>query len=123
VSDILFIAIAVNSSAFILWVVVLVHVALLLGDLKKEQEKTRFDLDMQAYAFAMQLAADNEERRKHLNLVQGLLVGHITGTARQLEALLGADVLRPKLRTVWPLPLRPRTRRRRQACRTHREAA
>jgi hypothetical protein len=123
VSDLLFLALVLNFSAFVLWIAMLLHVAWLLRDLKKEQQKTRFDLDMQAYAFATQLAADNEERRKHLNLVQGLLVGHITGTARQLEALLGADVLRPKLRTVWPLPLRRRARRRRQICRTHREAA
>jgi len=109
--------------AFGVWVVVLIRVAQLFGRLKHEQEKTRHDLDLHAYALACQLAADNEERRKHLNLVQGLLVGHVTGTARQLEALLGADVQRPKLRTAWPLPLRPRTWRRRRAERAPREAA
>jgi len=109
--------------AFGVWVVVLIRVAQLFGRLKHEQEKTRRDLDLHAFALACQLAADNEERRKHLNLVQGMLVGHVTGTARSLERVIAPDAPRVQLRTVWPLPLRPRTRRRRQAARAAREAA
>lgn len=110
---VLAILLTLNFSALVSWIVLLVHVARLLGALKSEQKATRTDLDLPAYALAAQLAADNEERRKHLNLVQGTLLGHISGTVAQVERLLCPNAPRAQLHMVWPLLMRRRTRRRR----------
>ena len=120
---VLAIVLALNFGALVSWVVLLVHVARRVGALEKEQRATRADLDLHAYALAAQLAADHEERRKHLNLVQGMLVGHVAGTVAQLERRLCPEAPRPQLHMVWPLAMRPRTRRRRQGERTARRVA
>ena len=114
---------ALNLVALVSWIVLLVHVARLVGALASEQKATRRDLDLHAYGLAAQLAADNEERRKHLNLVQGTILGHVSGTVAQLERLLCPDAPRAQLHMVWPLPMRPRTRRRRPASGPVRRAA
>jgi len=119
---VLAILLALNFGALVSWVVLLVHVARRVGALENEQNATRADLSLHAYALAAQLAADHEERRKHLNLVQGMLVGHVSGTVAQLERRLCPEAPRPQLHMVWPLPMRPRTRRR-QAGRTARRVA
>jgi hypothetical protein len=121
--DVLAALLALYLVALLAWIALLVQLFRRVGALEKEQRETLTALYLHGYAMEKEQREEHATRRRHLNQIQGAILGHISGAVAQLARQLGAAPPEPPIPLGRPLRGRRGARRRQHAEPTARRAA
>lgn len=106
---------ALHLGALLAWIALLLRLVRRVGAMEKEQRETLTALYLHGYAMETEQRVEHDTRRRHLNMIQGTILGHISGAVAQLARQLGAAPPQPPIPLVRPLKVRRGARRRQHA--------